>query len=152
MRRNRTLLSLFSLEGKPKNKHTSYIFPLTLSIPCCLVQLPGSHTSIETDCAICSDGYTEGLGFTCNKCSNTSAGVALMVVVFAVIIVVIVFLVLYLISGELELTRRGFVKRLLRYIPLQSIKIIIVAWQILTQVRPVTAICSTQNIWYTISM
>ncbi len=41
----------------------------------------------------------------------------------------------YLLSGESGARRRGVVERVGRYIPLQSLKILIVAWQILTQVR-----------------
>lgn len=40
----------------------------------------------------------------------------------------------YVVSGEEQGTRRGPVARLLRNIPLQSVKIVIAAWQILTQV------------------
>ena len=44
-------------------------------------------------------------------------------------------IVLYLISGETAGSGRGIVHRMAHLIPLQSLKIIIVAWQIVTQVR-----------------
>ncbi len=43
----------------------------------------------------------------------------------------------YVMSGETEVGGRGVVARLRRYIPLQSVKIIVVAWQILSQVRSI---------------
>ena len=89
----------------------------------------------ETDCSVCSDGYTEGLGFECDRCSSTSAGVVLAVVVFLAAAIAVVMLVRYLMSGDALRTRRGFVGKLVRFIPFQSVKIILVAWQILTQVR-----------------
>lgn len=53
----------------------------------------------------------------------------------AIALLAMVFLVSYLVSGKLEGTRRGVVNRIRHYIPFQSIKIVIVSWQILTQVR-----------------
>ena len=41
----------------------------------------------------------------------------------------------YVVSGEVGDKGDRIVARLKRYIPLQSLKIVIVAWQILTQVR-----------------
>ncbi len=48
-----------------------------------------------------------------------------------------VALVLYMISGEVRRgeRERGAFRRLFQNIPLQSVKIVIVAWQILTQVN-----------------
>ena len=43
----------------------------------------------------------------------------------------------YLVSGKDGGSGRGVVERLGRYIPLQSVKIIVVAWQILTQVSSI---------------
>lgn len=44
--------------------------------------------------------------------------------------------VLYMVSGQAVGRDRGSFRRLFHNIPLQSVKIVIVAWQILTQVRP----------------
>ena len=41
----------------------------------------------------------------------------------------------YMISGKMENTDHGIVARVSRFIPLQSVKIVIVVWQILTQVN-----------------
>ena len=56
-----------------------------------------------------------------------------MVVTFFVTIAV----VFHLISGEKEGTGRGIVDGIARYVPLQAVKIVIVAWQIVTQVKGV---------------
>ena len=58
------------------------------------------------------------------------AGVVAVVALFVVIAVVS-----YATTGEGNGKGRGLVERVARYIPLQSVKIVIVAWQILTQVR-----------------
>ena len=90
------------------------------------------------DCSVCSDGYTRSIGYRCDKCSTSSAGLVLMAVLVTAAVVAIIFLGRYMMSEEHgQDTRRGFVEHLMRYIPLQSVKIVIVAWQILTQVRMV---------------
>ena len=43
----------------------------------------------------------------------------------------------YLMSGQGRGKGLGIVERVARYIPLQSVKIVIVAWQILSQVRDI---------------
>lgn len=60
-----------------------------------------------------------------------------MVVVLAVVAVFVgIAIVVYIMSAEVGcMGRGGPLGRLLRNIPLRSVKIIIVAWQILTQVR-----------------
>lgn len=40
----------------------------------------------------------------------------------------------YVIEGQQGAMRRGLIERVMRYIPLQSVKIVVVVWQILTQV------------------
>ena len=60
-----------------------------------------------------------------------------MAIVFALALFLAVILVVsYLLSTELERrTERVCVERLMRYIPMQSVKVVIVKWQIVTQVR-----------------
>ncbi|CAM9468153.1 unnamed protein product [Ectocarpus sp. 6 AP-2014] len=86
-------------------------------------------------CGICSDGYTEQLSFACSKCSENSAGgIAVAVVLALLILFLAVAVVSYVTSGEVGMGRKGgIVERVTRYIPLQSLKIVIVSWQILTQ-------------------
>lgn len=86
------------------------------------------------DCAVCSDGYTSELGFVCRKCVGSAGGIVLAAVLTAVLLAAVVAVVSYVMSGESGERRRGLVDRVARYVPLQSFKIVIVAWQILTQV------------------
>ena len=59
----------------------------------------------------------------------------LAIVVAVVIVIILAAVSVFLVSGEVVIgSWRAFFGRLVRYIPLQVIKIIIVAWQILTQV------------------
>eukprot|EP00904_Undaria_pinnatifida_P004259 jgi/Undpi1/13834/HiC_scaffold_9.g03485.m1 len=86
-------------------------------------------------CSICSDGYTAQLGFSCNECSeNNSRGIAVAVVLVVAVVITAVSMISYVMSGEAGLgAGQGVIDCLTRYIPLQSVKIVIVAWQILTQ-------------------
>eukprot|EP00752_Nemacystus_decipiens_P013054 g11547.t1 len=84
-------------------------------------------------CAICSEGHTAHLGFVCSKCSSSAAGVVLAVVLAIVALIVAAAVVSYATTGEGDGRGQGLVERVARYIPLQSVKIVIVAWQILTQ-------------------
>ncbi|CAM9152222.1 unnamed protein product [Ectocarpus fasciculatus] len=86
-------------------------------------------------CGICSDGYTEQLSFACSKCSENSAGGIVVAVVLALLIFFLaVAVVSYVTSGEVDMgSKGGIVERVARYIPLQSLKVVIVSWQILTQ-------------------
>ena len=95
--------------------------------------------SAMTDCSSCSAGYSPQLGFACNDCSDSVGGIVLATLILAGGLVTAVTVISYLISGQSSNKRPGLVQRLARYIPLQSVKIIIVAWQILTQV------CSRNN-------
>lgn len=87
------------------------------------------------DCAVCTEKYWKGSSFTCTRCSGNiwgkmAAGVA------AVATICIAFAALtYITSVEKTEARLGITGRLLRLMPIHSIKIIIVAWQILTQVN-----------------
>lgn len=88
------------------------------------------------DCSLCEDGYTSGVGFSCIKCtpSNKKLSIALVATLAVILVVACVAIVLHLLSGEMTGTGRGCIDRMARRIPLQSVKVIIVAWQILTQV------------------
>eukprot|EP00903_Cladosiphon_okamuranus_P005767 g5717.t2 len=96
-------------------------------------------------CAICSEGYTAQLGFVCSKCSSSTAGVALAVVLAVVALVAAVAVESYATTGAGDGGGRGWVDRVVRYIPLQSIKIVIVAWQILTQFTALASVTYPQS-------
>ena len=93
------------------------------------------------DCSVCSKRYTASLGFTCNKCSdNAAGGIALAVAMGVVFLLVFVAFLSYMLSGKMEGVDKGIVARITCFIPLQSVKIVIVVWQILTQVSSSPAV------------
>ena len=98
---------------------------------------------------MCSDGYTPSLGSSCNKCSdNNSLGIALLGVFGVVAFVVCVAILNYMLSGQERGTDRGIVSRISRFIPLHSLKIIVVVWQILTQVGRALVLYIDQSIMH----
>ena len=100
-----------------------------LSRPRCVFSLNN-----KTDCAVCGDGYVASLGFTCDKCSGNTKGIIVASIFAAVFVSVVVAIVWHLMSSETRGTNRGIVNYVTRRVPIQAVKIIIVAWQILTQV------------------
>ena len=87
------------------------------------------------DCSVCSKDYSPGLGRTCTKCSDSKVGVVLAIVLGALGTAVGVIVTLHVLSEEKEGTGRGIVDRITRIIPFHTLKIVVVAWQILTQVN-----------------
>ncbi|CAN0034835.1 unnamed protein product, partial [Scytosiphon promiscuus] len=84
-------------------------------------------------CSVCSDGYTQELNFACRKCSGSTSGIVIVAVLVAAVLCGGVAVVSHVMAGEIAARRRGPLRSLLRNIPLQSVKIVIAAWQILTQ-------------------
>ena len=87
------------------------------------------------DCAVCSEGYAGTLSYYgCSECSEV---VSVVPSVCAVIIVglLALFFVRHMISIEGHRTTWVSFDRIKAILPLQSLKIIIVSWQIVTQVR-----------------
>lgn len=78
------------------------------------------------------------------KCSSNTNGIALATVLAVVVPFIVIAVVLHLVSGSTDTTEQGMLGRLQRVVPLQSIKIIIVAWQILTQVKVTSTRTSTR--------
>ena len=76
------------------------------------------------------------MGFACSRCSGTTTGIVVISIIILACVVVGIALALHLLSGSMESTERGLVDRIIRIVPVQAVKIIIVAWQIVTQVRP----------------
>ncbi|CAM9650623.1 unnamed protein product [Scytosiphon promiscuus] len=84
-------------------------------------------------CAVCNSGYCPQLGFSCATCSDSVGGVVFAAVVVALVLLVAVAVVSYLMPGDGGGPKLGLVARIARHVPLQSVKIVIVSWQILTQ-------------------
>ena len=88
------------------------------------------------DCAVCSQGYVSTLSFyACSECSEVISIVPSACAVIVVAILGLLF-VWHMISIEGEHRTTWFsVDQMKAVLPLQSFKIVIVSWQIVTQVR-----------------
>lgn len=84
---------------------------------------------------MCSEGYSASLAFTCTKCVDDRGGIAILVVAAVSVLGAAIALYRHLVSGEMDGARRGIIHRFIKRLPLQAIKIVVVVWQILTQVR-----------------
>lgn len=84
---------------------------------------------------MCSANYAGGLGFTCTECSGSTDGIAVAAALSVVAALVLVVVIAYLFSDKSRSGTSGIVDPISKNVPLQSLKIIIVAWQIITQVR-----------------
>eukprot|EP00904_Undaria_pinnatifida_P003224 jgi/Undpi1/12902/HiC_scaffold_7.g02568.m1 len=84
-------------------------------------------------CSICSEGYGASFGFSCDKCSDKASGIVVAVVFVAVLLLGAAAVASYTMSSIGVSGGRGAIERLTRFIPLPSIKIAIVALQIVTQ-------------------
>ena len=87
------------------------------------------------DCSVCSKNYVSSRRFVCRQCSNRTTSIAIATVVSFLVAAMGLYLFSYLVSSRKEGTGRGVIDRITQRIPKQSVKIIIVVWQILTQVR-----------------
>lgn len=71
------------------------------------------------------------MGRTCTKCVDGAGRVVLLVFLAALVLLAFAMLVVYLTSDE---TQTSIVTFVMRRIPMPTVKIVIVMWQILTQV------------------
>lgn len=81
------------------------------------------------------------VGFIGRECSDSAGGIVLAVALERVVgIFAAVVVVSFVKTGERNGSRRGIVERVARYIPHQSVKIVVVAWQIVTKVSVAKAV------------
>ena len=105
----------------------------------CLGGVTGSEGYCEVGyegpyCSICSEGYSESLSFSCRKCSEDSSDAILTSLIVSFVgLGSICILVSYLTSSDISESKKGLIGLFKTYIPLQSLKILVVTWQILTQ-------------------
>lgn len=95
------------------------------------------HTPPSTVCAVCAERYARGVGYTCSKCDvdrrNLTIGVAL--VLLGVAVVMGAMSLRYLGSFAKEPASGWIQSRVERSTVSQGLKITIVSWQIVSQVR-----------------
>lgn len=103
------------------------------------------------DCAVCAEHFSARIGYSCEECSERTRRLAVGLVVAALVVVLLAAaLVLKDLgsalkddTGEGMDVRRGLVARkcsmfmgsLMKVLPLRAIKIVVVVWQIVSQVR-----------------
>ena len=112
-----------------------------------LVPPPSCMHDLSKDCAACDEGYGSGFQYSCNSCQGSDmwAGISGAVAVLVVAGVVVALGVAYLVdvvdrpiserSGTWERRVLNFRDGLIRATPLTAIKIVLVSWQIITQVK-----------------
>lgn len=87
----------------------------------------------DADCSICSDGHFSSASSTCNECSSSITGVVVTTILGVLIVLFLVFFLRYMVYGKWKSYDEGVVASWARHV-LPCLKIVIVAWQILTQV------------------
>ena len=94
------------------------------------------YSPLHTDCTICKKGwYSTGVAFKCKKCTRDQRlwGIVIAAVSGFFAILCLVFMYSHLMSGDVVGVGRAILDRVIRYVPLQAVKILIVAWQIESQ-------------------
>ena len=111
-----------------------FTFTTTAVISCFRMTL--DVNVLLSDCAVCSKDYVRTLSHRCSKCSsNTSFGTAVFGVFAGLAGVLLVLFLYYMIRIERGRTNRNSTGRFRKILAIQSLKIIIVSWQIITQVK-----------------
>lgn len=99
---------------------------------------------VLSDCSVCSANYTATLAFTCSQCSDGK--LAVVVVILAIAFLAALAFVWNMVAIHQEDATLGVAVRVQKVLPLQSIKIIVVVWQIVTQVSTCATIdCATRQ-------
>lgn len=112
----------------------SRTFPTLIFALCCCMRVA---VSTFTDCAVCDTDYSPSLAHTCTECSSSRRQRLMAATAIAAIVAVLAIVAIfqYMVSTDLQhRTTRCFHSKVLRAVPVQSLKIIVVVWQILTQV------------------
>lgn len=109
-----------------------------------------SNPVILPDCAVCADGYTRGLAYSCHECSEdmkrSTVALGIAIGLAAFIVAALVLANLGTVDGDgleadPEAARTSWVqtcwscqRSLVQMLPLKAIKIVVTVWQILSQV------------------
>lgn len=105
-------------------------------------------TTTTADCAVCAAGYSPGYSRTCKSCMGDSkkSALAIAAVIGALALAVVVALVARLVSvvevgppqqqgsKKWRRTCSAWQARVRQTVPLTAVKIVVVVWQIVTQV------------------
>lgn len=122
------LMCLERCESPSSPLHVSYPYPGYR------VRLP---MSTFADCAVCETDFSPSLAHTCTQCSSSRRQglVAATIIAAFVAVFAVATTIKFLLSTEHGEGNVGcFRRRVLQAVPVQALKIIVVVWQILTQV------------------
>ncbi|CAN0463794.1 unnamed protein product, partial [Ascophyllum nodosum] len=72
-------------------------------------------------CSVCSENYAPSLGFTCQECSKRSVDTAIAAVLTVLALAIGIIIVWHLLCMNVGGDRRGFVDRIMRRVPIQSV-------------------------------
>lgn len=94
------------------------------------------------DCSVCEKGYTRGQGYACVKCGGSSAHTVEALGAIALIALVAAFACAWKHLTSLarpsaessKLGWQGYLWRIYKAIPFEAIRIMIITWQIITEV------------------
>ncbi|CAM9398277.1 unnamed protein product, partial [Ascophyllum nodosum] len=84
-------------------------------------------------CSICSKTHVSGTSFSCRECSDRAIAITIVAILVVLATAIGLATVSYLVSAEVVGRGRGIVEAIVRRVPTQSVKVVIVVWQILTQ-------------------
>ena len=124
----------------------TFLWPITLSMRR-LAYPPSRIHGFTKDCATCDEGYGSGFQYSCHSCQGSDKWTAIggAIAVLVVVIFVVTLGVTYLVGvvdrpiseiiGRWERRISSFRDGLIRATPLAAIKILLVSWQIITQVN-----------------
>lgn len=132
--RNLVISHILACDAAAPCRLTRLLF-LVSSSPCKSLYLP--------DCAVCDEGYAPGMAYSCHQCSKgrTSLALALAAIVSLAVLAVLVVIGRKLMFGtamtphDARLATSSWCQRIRQAIPYQAVKILIMVWQIVTQVR-----------------
>ena len=134
----------------------------TLSFPRCprVVSCPLLPEQ-NSDCAVCANGYAPGSNYRCHRCSESTrragAGAAVVMIVASVLLLIVAVWDVKRVAfdgPENEIYRSGWQRNMSSCIevmrkafPLVALKIVLVVWQIITQVRIIVINTRSFNSW-----
>lgn len=84
------------------------------------------------------------LSFTCAKCPGRRDGILLAALIGGLMLSICWVGFLHLTSREQDANKQSVAHRVTRFLPVQSVRIVIVVWQVITQVS-LCSICAHEN-------
>lgn len=87
---------------------------------------------------MCSEGFVSRVQYACDSCAGEDGATAVIVILAILLSIFLLVLLWFLLSANATVEQNGIISRVTKNLPIQSLKIVIVVWQILTQVSACT--------------